>query len=121
MLWFLVDVAGVNAWLLYKQSSTRITRKKNFEHLDFLLELCTQLISGYSNRTRIPSTKVFVQGGPAFCVSYENVHLRLKCSRRCYHHKTFKPNGKLVYQTVYGCQICKVSLCKLCHADFHSK
>jgi len=121
MLWFLVDVAGVNAWLLYKQSSTRITRKKNFEHLDFLLELGTQLISGYSGRTRMPSTKVFVQGGAATSESHANVHLRLKRSRRCYHHKTFKPNGNLVYQTVYGCQICQVSLCKLCHADFHSK
>jgi len=119
MLWFCVDVAGVNAWLLFKESSTRKNPKKNFEHIDFLLELGSLLISGYKGRLRDTQTKVYVQN-VVDLDSHANVHLGRKRARRCYHHKSLKPNGKEIFQTVYGCLICKVNLCKMCHKDFHT-
>ena len=35
LLWFTVNSSIVNAWLLYKKTSTRQIQKKNYEHLNF--------------------------------------------------------------------------------------
>ena len=118
LLWFLVDVAGVNAWLLYQKATKRKLTNKNYDHIDFVLELGTELVGGYTSRIRTASGKIFV-GNVNNLNSHENVHLGPKRARRCYHHGTFMPNGKKIYQTVFGCEICNVNLCKMCHADFH--
>lgn len=118
LFWFLVNCAIVNAFILYKHSSRRVTKKKRFSHLDFRLEVIRDIIGGYTKRKR-PAREMDNVG----IVDGENiqghVHGRLPGKKRTckYHAKTLNVRR----ETVYGCTTCNVHLCKndVCHAQFH--
>ena len=59
LLWYLVNMAISNAWILYKESSTR-QQPKNFDHMAFRLELSEGLISGFAMRKKLISPKMNV-------------------------------------------------------------
>ena len=48
LFWFLVNCSLVNAYILFKSSSTRTNKKNRFKQLDFRVELAMDLIGGYS-------------------------------------------------------------------------
>ncbi|XP_053393043.1 piggyBac transposable element-derived protein 4-like [Mercenaria mercenaria] len=52
LFWFLFNCAVVNSYIVYKEVSTRLTKKKRFRHVDFRVELQRQLIAGYAKRKR---------------------------------------------------------------------
>jgi hypothetical protein len=112
----------VNAWILFECSSTT-TRKKTYAQIDFRHDLALLLIGGFSQRydkRRAPAQYV----GPTAAtnvLNHENVHMGSKRVRRCVAHSRYKPNGKSVKQTAFGCLACRVFLCKECHFSFHSQ
>ena len=119
IFWFLLNCSIVNAYILYKTASQRRTRKKRYTHIDFRLELINQLIGGYSRRTREATSNV----APGILVEQQNqsahINTRMEGKRkRCQVH--FKVHQKR-RETVYGCAICNVHLCKDgCHNQFHN-
>ena len=118
ILWFLLDSALVNAWILHKECNTRRNLKKTYDHFDFRMEVATQLVNFYTSRKHGQCKRAFVQQQDV--EEHENVHMRAKRPKRCFSHKDYKPDGKSVYSTVYGCQKCGVHLCKKCHTKFHN-
>lgn len=118
LFWFMVNCACVNAFILYKATSRRTTKKKRFAHLDFRLELVRDIIGGYSKRKRSG-----VEVGDIGLVDAENIqghiHGRLNGpGRRCRYHQKYLHTRR---ETVYGCTVCQVHLCKDgCHAHFHN-
>ena len=119
-LWFFYNCAVTNAWILYKQTSTRNIQA--YSHMRFRLELAQGLIAGYtesfSNRRNIAPANVVT---PANLHLHVNVHRRGKRPRCCYAHRRYKPDGKAKKETVYWCSVCHVNLCKDCHVMFHSQ
>ena len=47
LLWYLVNMAISNSWILYKQTSTR-QQPKIFDHMSFRIELAEHLIGGFT-------------------------------------------------------------------------
>ena len=119
LFWFAVNAAIVNAFILYRQTSRRQTKKKRYSHLDFRMELLRSLIGGYSKRKRHASDVQNVG-----VVDAENiqghVHGRLPgAKRRCRYHARYLNERR---ETVYGCTVCNVHLCKDgCHNLFHNR
>ncbi|XP_060579431.1 piggyBac transposable element-derived protein 4-like [Ruditapes philippinarum] len=119
LFWFLLNSAIVNAYVIYKKASTRSHSKKRFEHLDFRIELIEELIAGFAKRKRGPGDRAALVG----LVDQENQHLhrneRMPGDKgaRCRYHRAYLNKRK---ETVYGCRICNVHLCKDgCHARYH--
>ena len=117
----LLNCAIVNAFIMYSQSSTR-PMKKRYKHMDFRHELALSLIGGYSCRKKnvLPPRYIRPNMTEENTLNHDNVHMGGKRVRRCVGHKYFKPNGKAVYETAYGCAACNVNLCKMCHPLYHS-
>lgn len=124
LLWFLVNASLVNAWILYQQSSTRPTTKKNFSHFDFRHSVAVGLINGFSSRMRKFSRPAQFNGAPTNSdnlSSHMNTHMGPKRPKRCYYHKFLKPDGKARRETVRGCKICDIYLCPQCFLAWHSR
>ncbi|XP_033730112.1 piggyBac transposable element-derived protein 4-like [Pecten maximus] len=117
IFWFLVNCAIVNSFIVYKMVSKRQTKRKRYRHLDFKNELVRDLIGGYTTRKR-QSQQMDNPG----IVLQENVggHINSRLpgpKRRCRFHLTAHKQRK---ETVYGCVVCGVHLCKDgCHNQFH--
>lgn len=122
LFWFFVNCSIVNSFLIYKEVSTRTTKKKRYCHLDFRMELVRQLIAGYATRKRRASA---LDDMP---VDQENVRGHIltnlkttlgQAKGRCRFHWNHMVPSKRV-TTVFGCAICNVHLCKDCHGRFHN-
>ena len=120
LLFGLINCAIVNSWLLYSQTSTRQTTK-GYSHMHFRHELALSLIGGYSCRQKSVKPQCYISNfAEENMWNHENVHMGARRVRRCVAHKIYKPNGKTVKDTAYGCAACNVFLCKLCHPLYHS-
>ena len=117
LLWFFVSACLVNAYILYAKTSTRPTKKK-YAHLDFLLDVAHGLIAGFSARKQKSGALQHIRpGAPNDQLTHENVHMGGK-AKRCRWH--YMQKGRK--ETVYGCRICNVHLCKNgCHLKYHSQ
>ena len=120
---FCLNSSIVNAWLIYKEKSTRTVRKR-YSNFEFRHELAQLLIGTFSCRARSTTRATFV--GPEnpldTFLTHQNVNLGLKRSRTCYWHRKMKPGGKWRRETIMGCKTCNVSLCREgCHLAFHSQ
>lgn len=119
IFWFLLNSAIVNSWIIYNSASTRVT-KKRYRHLDFRLELVQDLIAGFNKRKRSLPERVHL----GQLVEVENIggHIlsRLPGKKRtCKFHAR---NLQVRKETVYGCAVCNVHLCKDgCHARYHNQ
>ena len=118
LLWFLIDAAVVNAFILHKQATRRPLPPK-YCNLTFRHELAIGLIAGFSSRHR----KRGPQPTHMRFNAVENVHDHgnehmMRGARKCCHHAKKYPTHA-PKRTVYGCTLCKVHLCKECHYDFH--
>lgn len=119
LFWFMLNCAIVNSYFIYQQVSSRVTKKKRYRHLDYQLELVRAFIGGYSKRKRSVGDQ-FVNH---VLIEQENVTLHVNVhlpGRRttCKHHMRIHNKRK---ETVYGCAVCNIHLCKDgCHAMYHS-
>uniref|UniRef100_A0A8C4NJI7 PiggyBac transposable element-derived protein domain-containing protein n=1 Tax=Eptatretus burgeri TaxID=7764 RepID=A0A8C4NJI7_EPTBU len=50
ILWFLVNLSIVNAWLLFRESCHDYTSSKNYDHFQFRVDLAEQLRAGWAKR-----------------------------------------------------------------------
>ena len=116
--WYFVNMSIVNAYILYCKTSTRQTKKK-YVHLDFYLEIALGLIAEFSSRERKAEVPLYI--GPVTAANennHENVHMGSKEEKRCKWH-CMKQMRK---ETVYGCHLCNVHLCKDgCHIAYHNQ
>ena len=118
MFWYLFNVAIINAFIMYKEASSRVTKKRRFRHIDFRLELLKQLVGGFTKRKRSVSDAGLFEG----MVEAENIggHVNSRMDgkgRRCRYHLKHLNQRK---ETVYGCSVCRVHLCKECHTRWHN-
>ncbi|XP_053372688.1 piggyBac transposable element-derived protein 4-like [Mercenaria mercenaria] len=119
LFWFLLNCSIVNSFIMFKMVSRRINKRKRINHLDFRLELVRDLIGGYSKRKR----SGIVLDYPGL-VDVQNIHGHVNGrlpgpKRRCqYHMKQLNARR----ETVYGCTVCNVHLCKEgCHHRYHNQ
>lgn len=119
LFWFMLNCCIVNANIMYQMVSRRVTKRKRYSHLDFRQELVRGLIGGYAKRKRSRGDAQN-QGG---AVDQENIVAHVSChmeSRRTtckYHSRVLKERR----ETVYGCSVCKVHLCRDgCHTRYHA-
>ena len=115
---FCTQAAIVNSYILYMQTNSE-QKPKNFTQSDFRLLLGKQLISGYTCRKVQPIYQpLFV--GPDITtenlVNHENCKIATARGRTCRYHKQKWGNSK---RTIFGCNACRVFLCKECHYPWH--
>ena len=87
IFWYLLNSCIVNAFILYKEYSTRNVRKKRFAHLDFRIELVKELIGGFCKRKHFAIRETDQNA----LVSIENLngHLSIRMAgvkKRCKYH-----------------------------------
>ena len=73
LMWFFVNAALVNAFILWRQKSMWPTSKRRFTHLDFRKEVVCGLIGEFSSRKRRCGPQPYLV--QAVEVSHENVHM----------------------------------------------
>ena len=107
----LLNIAVTNAFILYRESSTRPTPNTRYRHIDFRRELAQQLINGYQQRRRrfhpTPTSK-----GRADEHRFCHMPARLRCKLHAFNgHRR---------DTVYGCMRCGLNLCSTCYDVVHA-
>ncbi|XP_062615302.1 piggyBac transposable element-derived protein 4-like [Saccostrea cucullata] len=115
ILWFILNCARVNAYILFKESSTRVLRRKRYTHYDFVVELAESLIGNFCGRKRLCIREILVP----FDVNdnqMPHVHVRMDGLRRrckiCYSKGIRK-------EVVKGCAVCNIHMCEQCFLDKH--
>lgn len=123
IFYYLIDLAIVNSFILYKESQ-KTSNSKPCDQLSFRLRLAKQLIDGFSSRKRRgrPVNYVSKKFDVPNDVKYANVgsHLPIVNNnyRRCRHCSTKEAEKR----TRYTCSGCEVPLCiKDCFQKFHVK
>jgi hypothetical protein len=124
IFFYLVDVAIVNSFVLWKVEKTKENPRKNVNQLTFRLHLARQLISGFSSRK--------TRGRPAsFQANKGNVPEEVRLNavgkhfpvnnqkfRRCRNCSTKAAEKR----TRFMCSTCDVPLCiDKCFKAFHEK
>ena len=97
-MWFLLNASIVNAYILYKMKSARVTKKK-YSHIDFHRDVALSLIAGFTSRKRKPHPPMYM--GPLMPANeggHENVHTGIPQTRRHKWHSMQKMGRK---QTVW--------------------
>lgn len=115
ILWFILDCCRVNAYLVYKEASSRTIQKKRYTHLDFVIELGRAMIGNFNSRKRVcvreSLAPMFVENNRV-----NHVFLRLDGKRRrckgCHVSNIRK-------EVVTGCPTCNIHLCKNCYLARH--
>ena len=117
IFWYFVHTTKENAYILYCKTSTRQTKKKD-AHLDFQLKIAMGLIAGFSFRKRKAEAQLYIGHVRAANENYhENVNMGSKKGKKCKWHCM----QQMRTETVYGCHLCNVHLCKYeCHIAYHN-
>ena len=117
MMWFLVNASIVNAFILWKECSTRRNSKK-YAHLDFCHEVAMALIAGFLSRKRKAAPMVYVGPvAPELLSNHDCVHMGVKDGKQCKWHLMQHRQQKM---SVYGCHACNYHLCREgCHYAYH--
>ena len=113
LLWYLVNMAICNSWILYKQTSTR-QQPKNFDHMAFRIELAEHLIGGLTAQKKLISPKMNVCEVIENISNHQLIHSKCKQPWRCVPHKRYQPNNKPKKETVYSCVQCQQQMCQDC-------
>ena len=118
LMWFFVNAALVNAFILWRQKSMWPTSKWRFTHLDFRKEVACGLIGEFSSRKRRCGPQPYLVR--AVEASHENVHMESgRLGKRCKWHLVQKKGRKM---TAFGCKLCGVHLCREgCHYAYHNQ
>ena len=110
-----MNCAIVNAFIIYTAATQRAHSKKRYTHLDYRYELAHQLVAGFSGRKRREPQPTNAHNDDENLAGHESVHMNTK--RRCRVHM----NRKEKKETVFGCKVCSVHLCKdVCHNIYYN-
>ena len=115
---FCLQSAIINAYVLYI-STSNLPRPKKFCQSDFRILLDKQLIGSYTvckYQAKIDPIFVGPDNPGIRMKTHESTRMPSSRGKVCRMHKTHF--GK-VQQTVYGCLVCNVHLCKSCHIKWH--
>ncbi|KAK7105748.1 piggyBac transposable element-derived protein 4-like [Littorina saxatilis] len=120
--WWLMQTAMVNAFVIWKETHRPARSKKGLRHLDFRLQVLRALCKGNVSRKRA-AAQAIAQAGviDSSPLTHKIVRLpgRKKNCKMCEKKKVRTPRGHGV-ETVFGCVICDLHLCKgECFAEFH--
>jgi hypothetical protein len=128
LFYWLIDVACINAYRLYRLSTTV---ERPFTHLQFRTELYCKLL-GYSERAKLQSLRVSLGGRRVFNPDFQHLHYWEKrpkqgtCTWCSYQLKLAKLLNKGIKgtakQSLGGYVFCNVPLCRVgeCWARYHS-
>ena len=116
IMWFVIDCCRVNAWICYRQVSTRqVGRRARFAQKDFILELSKQLIGDFSSRKRI-TMRESPSASEIHKRKIQHTWQRLPGNKRrckgCYQQRRR-------LETVYGCAVCNSHMCDGCFRRLH--
>ena len=99
LMWFFVNGALVNAFILWQQKSTWPTLKWRFMHLDFRKEVACKLIGEFSRKRRCGPQPYIVRAVEA---RHENVHMESGClSKWCKWHLMQNKGRRMM---AFGCK-----------------
>ena len=109
LYFYFINLVCAQCWILYQKTSTR-SQSKNYDHLQFCLELAKGLIGNYSSwqRTAPRQNNSVVLDNVS---GHQLVHMNSKCPKRSAGHSKFKPNNKVCKESVYGCHQCGQHYC----------
>uniref|UniRef100_A0A0B7BRJ8 PiggyBac transposable element-derived protein domain-containing protein n=3 Tax=Arion vulgaris TaxID=1028688 RepID=A0A0B7BRJ8_9EUPU len=120
---FLLQTSIINSWIIYSNSDRSHPKAKDIDHIDFRLALCTSLMKSNIVMRRanilIPTT-VAVTGNQT---AYHMIRIPGKCKTCFWCHSKKAPDGsrKCRRESVYGCNVCQMHLCKgECYSKYHS-
>lgn len=117
LMWFIIDCARTNAFIIFREASERTIRRKRLTQVDFVTELGESLIGNFC-------------GGKRLCVreslstldlnnnQMPHVHVRMEGLRRrcklCYARGVRK-------EVVKGCAVCNIHMCSQCFLEKHEQ
>lgn len=119
ILWFVVDCCRVNAWILYRLTSTRqVGRRKRYSQKDFILELGKELINAFSSKKRAAIREC----GSPIDIDLQKRKVTHAFERLPGKHRRCKSCYKKErrHETVYGCSTCNTHMCGDCFRQLHS-
>jgi hypothetical protein len=132
LFYWLIDVACVNSYRLHQIHFTQLGTKP-LTHLDFRVQLSTQLLSS-STSTKLQYLKVRLGSRRLFTPEFEHIHYLVKCTNPatciwCLYES--QRHGLLNKGAIYkkrarrsnrGCAFCEVALCVEgeCWSRYHS-
>ena len=112
VLYFLVDIARVNAWICYKSHHAE-GQGTPLTHSKFVMAVATQLIDGYQHGAQ---DRRQTRAEPVPLANFNGLHTSThmdstcKCCKLCAATKKKTPGGWPV-KSYYGCPTCGVHLC----------
>ena len=120
-MWYLVNLCIANAYIVYKDVSTRQT-KANYDHMAFRLELAQELIAKFNGRKRAIQDR-----GGGVMLPHHNFYghslVRSESARpkRCRPHKKYRPiiktEGNLFLCVMYVMKQCVQIVFRLAHVE----
>lgn len=125
LLWYVLNTAIVNSFIVYKQSLPRPLNKNqvNLTQLKYRLILVDRLIGGFSGKKRLgrqPETTIVEEGN---IVGHELIKAgkKLVC-KNCSQLGRKTVGGARGVQCSFKCRQCNVWLCRGgCHVEYHAR
>jgi hypothetical protein len=121
VLFFLLDVARVNAYICYKAANGIVPGSKTSSHAKFVMDLAEQLIDGYNpgrGPKQMQNTRTNKQP-----TKHKLVRMKSKFSKACVgclaKRRKRTDKGKRAHRSVNGCSACNQHMCKLCFFELH--
>ena len=128
LFFFFLQRMIVNSFILYRIAHTPDPRRK-YTSVNFKLDLCSQLVAGYTNRKRrgpqpqTPATENSLNAINLHSHKCEKMQPDAKRPKRiCRHCSKLKRKTAKGYpvETIFGCKLCGVYLCKnTCFIEYH--
>ncbi|XP_033758852.1 piggyBac transposable element-derived protein 4-like [Pecten maximus] len=130
VMWYIVNLAVVNAWILYKKTEKKVpTPKKYYDHLQFRVDVADQLRAGFTSRKhRAGIRRSTKEENHPVLGDHDISHHKLvriegrkRVCRECVKQGRKTPKGRAV-ETSFMCQFCTVPLCRVgCFTDYHDR
>lgn len=120
--WWLFQTAMINAFLLFRLGNLPAPTRAGHRHIKFRLDVLRSLCKGNSVRGRKPIQAVSQAGATAADPLSHGIARMPGRKKNCLVCEKAKVRTGLGYgvQTVWGCPVCSVHLCKgQCFAQFH--
>ncbi|XP_072342411.1 piggyBac transposable element-derived protein 4-like isoform X1 [Scyliorhinus torazame] len=126
VLWYLMNITIVNAWLIFKRSSHDPPLPSRYDHLNFRTSLAKMLRGDYSAGVSRKG-RLSLSSGTRYQVTFCNPNAhnvvkidgRKKVCRECSKHKRKTESGRSV-ETSFKCEFCEVPLCRIsCFKNYH--
>nr|XP_032821145.1 uncharacterized protein LOC116948512 isoform X2 [Petromyzon marinus] len=124
IIWFLVNLSIVNAWLLYRESKHDPPPPKGYDHFQFRIELAEQLRAGFSGRCQTKGRKPKHDRSECYAEAigaHKLVRIpnRKRVCRECSQNGRKTRSGRQI-QTSFRCGICDLPLCRArCFREYH--